>query len=75
MINLLDLFCGAGGLSLGFSETKKYKIVGAVDNWKPATETFQFNHKVKSDEVLCANMDEIYDKKVSFLILLKILIG
>ncbi len=63
MINLLDLFCGAGGLSLGFSETKKYKIVGAVDNWKPATETFQFNHKVKSDEVLCANMDEIYDKK------------
>jgi len=41
--NLLDLFCGAGGLSLGFSWAG-YKIVAANDNFKQACATYRANH-------------------------------
>jgi DNA (cytosine-5)-methyltransferase 1 len=44
----VDLFCGAGGLSLGFKnasyEGSSFKIVAAVDNWKPAVNTYKANH-------------------------------
>jgi len=42
--NLLDLFCGSGGLSLGFGWAG-YNVVVANDNFKQACETFRFNHK------------------------------
>jgi len=42
--NLLDLFCGAGGLSLGFSWAG-YKVVAANDNFKQACDTYSLNHK------------------------------
>ncbi len=42
--NLLDLFCGAGGLSLGFSWAG-YKVIAANDNFKQACDTYRFNHK------------------------------
>ena len=42
--NVLDLFCGAGGLSKGF-EWAKYRIVAANDNFKAACETYKENHK------------------------------
>lgn len=41
---LLDLFCGAGGLSLGF-EWAGYDIVAANDNFKQACQTYRANHK------------------------------
>lgn len=41
--NLLDLFCGTGGLSLGFSWAG-YNIVAANDNFKQACETYRANH-------------------------------
>ena len=31
--NLVDLFCGAGGLSLGFTQTGRFQISGAIDHW------------------------------------------
>lgn len=40
---VLDLFCGAGGLSKGF-ETAGFKILAGNDNWKDALETFKINH-------------------------------
>ncbi|MEM2619361.1 MAG: DNA cytosine methyltransferase [Candidatus Hadarchaeales archaeon] len=40
---VLDLFCGAGGLSLGFAMAG-FKIVGGIDNWSAAAETFSRNH-------------------------------
>ncbi len=40
--NVLDLFCGAGGFSLGFQEAK-FHIVGAIDNDEYACETFRAN--------------------------------
>lgn len=43
----IDLFCGCGGLSLGF-EQAGIEVVAGLDNWKPAIEVYQanFNHPV-----------------------------
>ncbi|MFA6305518.1 MAG: DNA (cytosine-5-)-methyltransferase [Candidatus Gracilibacteria bacterium] len=42
--NVVDLFCGAGGLGLGF-EWAGYNIVVANDNFPAACETYRNNHK------------------------------
>ena len=47
---LLDLFCGAGGLSCGF-ERKNYEVVKAIDFAKYAVETYNYNRKNKVAEV------------------------
>lgn len=43
----VDLFCGCGGLSLGF-EQAGFEILAGLDNWKPAIEVYKanFNHPV-----------------------------
>ena len=38
----IDLFCGAGGLSLGLKRAG-FRPALAVDNWFPAQETFSYN--------------------------------
>lgn len=40
----LDLFCGCGGMSLGF-QNAGFTIVGAYDNWDPAVEIYKKNFK------------------------------
>lgn len=42
-LNVLDLFCGAGGLSCGFKQAG-FNIILGVDNDKDALETFKLNH-------------------------------
>ncbi|CVY16871.1 DNA cytosine methyltransferase [Staphylococcus hominis] len=42
-MKIIDLFSGAGGLSLGF-EKSGFNTVLAIDKWKDAIETFNFNH-------------------------------
>ncbi len=42
-MDVLDFFCGAGGLSLGF-EHAGYNIVAGIDNDQPALKTFEHNH-------------------------------
>ena len=49
--NILDLFCGAGGLSLGF-EKAGFSVVKAVDIDPWAVQTYNFNRKDKVAEVL-----------------------
>lgn len=39
---VLDLFSGAGGLSLGFADAG-FRVVGGIDNFAPAIETFEEN--------------------------------
>ena len=46
MNNIIDLFCGCGGLSKGF-EMAGFNTVLAIDFWKDAVETFNNNHKNK----------------------------
>jgi DNA (cytosine-5)-methyltransferase 1 len=47
-LTAVDLFSGAGGLTLGFKMASyrgfSFKILAAVDNWKRAVETYKANH-------------------------------
>lgn len=42
MVTAVDLFCGCGGLSLGFQQAG-IEILGAIDNWNPSLEVYQAN--------------------------------
>lgn len=42
--SVIDLFAGAGGLSLGFMQTQKYDIKVAFENNKNMQETYRRNH-------------------------------
>lgn len=42
--NVLDLFCGCGGMSWGLSK-KGFNIVAGFDIWDVALNTYQHNHK------------------------------
>lgn len=42
MFNVCDLFCGAGGFSLGFKQAG-FKGLLAVDNFAPVLKTYSFN--------------------------------
>ena len=50
--NFIDLFCGAGGLSLGF-EKAGYKCVGAIDVSKACINT----HKLNFPDCVSINSD------------------
>lgn len=53
---VLDLFCGAGGLSCGF-ERAGYSIVLGIDNDQKALETFCANHD--GAKAICGDITEI----------------
>lgn len=55
-INVLDLFCGCGGLSCGF-ERAGYNILLGIDNDEKALETFELNHK--GTKSICGDITEI----------------
>ena len=44
MYKILDLFAGAGGLSLGFEMTKQFEVVAIVENNANAAKTYMKNH-------------------------------
>lgn len=43
---IIDLFCGCGGLSLGF-EMAGFEVKKAIDMWEDAVKTYNHNHKNK----------------------------
>lgn len=64
MYKVVDLFAGAGGLSLGFIQTKKYEIKVAFENNPNMQATYRLNHPgvdVRGD-VCSANYSEIQDQ-------------
>ena len=48
----VDLFCGCGGMSLGFQEAG-FKIMSAFDNWDPAVQIYKqnFNHPIHKNQL------------------------
>lgn len=54
--NVIDLFCGCGGLSLGF-EQAGYNVLLGVDICEDALATFRYNHK--RSKTLCADLSAI----------------
>ncbi len=61
MYKVLDLFCGAGGLSFGF-QLAGFKIIGGIDFKEDAIKTHQLNFK-KSISI-CGDIREISDNKI-----------
>lgn len=59
--NVLDLFCGAGGLSLGF-KLAGFDIVGGVEWDSAAMETHKKNFKSKFE--FCGDIKDISDKEI-----------
>lgn len=49
-MKIIDLFCGIGGLSLGF-EQAGFEVVSAIDMWKDAIETYNHNREDKVAKV------------------------
>ena len=57
VFNVIDLFSGCGGLSLGF-EMAGYEIELAIDNWEDALVTYRHNHKgIKTLNADLLNLD------------------
>lgn len=48
MYSIIDLFAGAGGLSLGFQQNGNFKVIGVIENNKSALKTYLENHNDKS---------------------------
>lgn len=51
MYKTIDLFAGAGGLSLGFERTGKFRILAAFEKQPDMQETYRQNHK--NTEMFC----------------------
>lgn len=61
-LNVIDLFCGCGGLSYGF-EKAGFNILLGIDNDAKALETFELNHKCSN--TLCGDITQItYEKDI-----------
>lgn len=60
-LNCIDLFCGCGGLSLGF-EKAGFNILLGIDAWEDAITTFNYNHK--NSKGLCADLSTLNPKDI-----------
>ncbi len=56
---IIDLFCGCGGLSLGF-EMAGFESVLAIDLWKDAIVTYNHNRKEKVG--MCSDVKDLSDE-------------
>jgi len=59
-MNVLDLFCGAGGLSYGFKKAG-YNILLGIDNDPIVLKTFKLNHP--ESKILCKDISKIMKEK------------
>ena len=50
-MKIIDLFCGIGGLSLGF-EQAGFEVVSAIDMWADAVKTYNHNRKEQVAQVI-----------------------
>ena len=66
-LNIIDLFCGCGGFSLGFKKAG-FNILSGIDNDKDALNTF-FNNKIaesiKMDLSKDKNLKDLHQKLLS----------
>jgi len=59
---IIDLFCGCGGLSKGF-EKAGFEISLAIDMWKDAIETYNYNHDNKV--AICKDIHELSNEELT----------
>lgn len=55
-LKVVDLFCGCGGMSMGF-ENAGFKVVASYDNWDPAISVYRLNfqHPIYKRDLLDTN--------------------
>ena len=65
-MKIIDLFCGIGGLSLGF-EQAGFEVVSAIDMWADAIKTYNHNRRDKVGKVMTVEEfnDSILDDLIS----------
>lgn len=67
-LTMVDLFCGAGGLSLGFKQNG-FKTLLATDFDPLCIETYRYNHpEIPDDKIICEDirkLSETIEEKVS----------
>ena len=59
--NVVDLFCGCGGLSCGF-EKAGYRVLGSFDNWEPALSVYNDNMPSHAEKLDLSDPDATFDK-------------
>lgn len=64
MINAVDIFCGCGGLSLGFQKAG-FNVVRAFDNWDKAVGIYNRNFDHEADLVDAYNLTAEHIKSFS----------
>ena len=58
---VVDLFAGAGGLSNGFEQTGKFKVIGAVEINNAAVKTYIENHDNNQEIIIRSNNEKVSD--------------
>ena len=59
---IVDLFCGAGGLSLGFVQ-EGFQVALANDNERVCIETYKYNHpEVPNDKIIKGDVSNVIDQ-------------
>src|SRR5688572_21743288 len=58
---LIDLFCGCGGLTKGFIDTKRFESVWANDNNKESVLTYKANFDPEGRHTELGGIEEILD--------------
>lgn len=69
-INTVDLFCGCGGMSLGF-KNEGFNIMEAYDNWDGAIKIYEqnFNHPIIKKDLYDEDIiDILKEKKIDIII-------
>lgn len=61
--NLIDLFCGCGGMSYGFKEAG-FDVLLGLDNFLDAIMTFKINHP--DADIICGDIRSIITKKALY---------
>ncbi|MDQ6962792.1 MAG: DNA cytosine methyltransferase [Mariprofundaceae bacterium] len=59
-VTTVDLFCGAGGFTEGFSKTNAYEAILAVDFDRQAVDTFNHNHP--NINAICSDICNLKNK-------------
>lgn len=60
-MKVIDLFCGCGGLSLGF-EQAGFETAYAIDMWEKAVETYNYNREEK--KAICKNIHDLTNEEL-----------
>lgn len=69
---VIDLFCGCGGLSLGF-EMAGFDVPYAIDVWSKAIDTYNYNHD--GNPAHCLDIHELTNEKLRALNKSKEIVG